>query len=380
MKTPLLLVAVATRWLGAARIPRPLAKAGFDVSLLAPKNSLIEKSRFVTRVAHLPDGATPLQWVYAFVAMVEATHPRLVVPGDDAAFWLMQMLAASPPEGLPQALQLRALIRDSLGDPAWFETSVQKTLLPAAAEALGVRVPAFMVTGEPEAAREFAAVHRYPVVLKRNHSCAGDGVRICADPTELAGAFGALQRPRVTDFGRPGRELLVQEYIVGRIKSYHMAAWKGSLLTGYAAEKLERNPSRTGPSTVQRYHHDADIEEIAVKLTRGFGMTGFFGPECVVDERTGAAYLLEINRRMVSSHHRGSYIDVDHCAALHAALHGIPQTTRSCLDPGEEHTCVHFPQEWLRNPGSDWLRNHPVDVPWDEPELVEAMLALRDDS
>jgi hypothetical protein len=38
---------------------------------------------------------------------------------------------------------------------------------------------------------------------------------------------------------------------------------------------------------------------------------------------------------------------------------------------------VHFPQEWLRDPRSHYLRDHPVDVPWDEPELIRAMLARR---
>ncbi len=75
--------------------------------------------------------------------------------------------------------------------------------------------------------------------------------------------------------------------------------------------------------------------------------------------------------------HRGSAIGVDHCAALHAAIDGVPVTTRRDLDDGEQHFTVHFPQEWLRDPGSDWLRGHPVDVPWDEPELIEAMLAMR---
>ena len=47
------------------------------------------------------------------------------------------------------------------------------------------------------------------------------------------------------------------------------------------------------------------------------------------------------------------------------------------LDVGEEHLTVHFPQEWLRDATSHWLRDYPVDVPWDEPELIDAMLALR---
>ena len=32
--------------------------------------------------------------------------------------------------------------------------------------------------------------------------------------------------------------------------------------------------------------------------------------------------------------------------------------------------------KWLRDPESKWLRDYPVDVPWDEPALFEAMLDL----
>jgi len=38
---------------------------------------------------------------------------------------------------------------------------------------------------------------------------------------------------------------------------------------------------------------------------------------------------------------------------------------------------VSFPQEWLRDPQSRWLRDYPVDVPWDESQLLAAMLARR---
>jgi hypothetical protein len=53
---------------------------------------------------------------------------------------------------------------------------------------------------------------------------------------------------------------------------------------------------------------------------------------------------------------------------------GNTAATRTDLDAGEEHLTVHFPQEWLRDPQSHWLRENPVDVPWDDPELIEAML------
>jgi hypothetical protein len=99
-----------------------------------------------------------------------------------------------------------------------------------------------------------------------------------------------------------------------------------------------------------------------------------------VHEHTGEPYLLEINRRITPGTHRGSGIGLDLCAALHAAMRGTASPSRTDLDEGEEAIIAHFPQEWLRDPESPYLRAYPVDVPWDEPELIEAMLALRNEN
>ena len=50
------------------------------------------------------------------------------------------------------------------------------------------------------------------------------------------------------------------------------------------------------------------------------------------------------------------------------------------MDHGEEYISVHFPQEWLRDPQSRYLRDFRVDAPWDDPEVMEAMQALRNDA
>jgi hypothetical protein len=380
MKTSLLLVSTSTGWYGPARIPRSLDDAGFEVSLLAPAGSLAEKSRFIARVGHLPNGATVKEWIFAFAAMVKACAPKLVVPGDDTALRLLQMLVLAPPLDLQPALQrdLAALIADSLGDPAGYRASIDKTLLPAAADAMGVRVaPHARVVGVAAAA-EFAAQHGYPTVLKRPHSTAGDGVAICADEAEVAAAFASLSELMAGDFeGVTAPGLLAQAFVDGTIAFYPAAAWKGELLVGYAAERLVAHPEPKGPATVNRYHRSPALREMAIAVAKGFGITGFFSLECVVDRKSGVPSLLGINRRIVANTHRGSAYDVDPCKALHAALHGLPPPTRVDFAEGEEHVGVHFPQEWLRDPDSTWLRDYAVDVPWEEPELIEAMVALR---
>ncbi len=373
-----LLLSTATHWFAQARMPRCLALAGFDVTLLAPRGSLAEKSGYVSKIGHLPDSANVEQWVHAFAATVRATGAPLLLPCDDTSFRLLQMLVYSPPRFLQPALQreLSALITESVGAPAFFRRSVDKTQLSPAAEALGVRVPPYLVTDAQDDAQAFAQRHGFPVVVKRGHSTAGAGVEICADAGALVQAFETLRRPDPTGIAdAPNGPLLVQAHVPGRIQYYAVVAWKGALISGMAVEKMAGEPK--GPSTVSRYFRSDGLRDFSARLAQGFGMTGIFAPEFCLHERTGEAYLLELNRRMTHGTHRGTAMNVDPGVALFAAVTGTPPATRADLDVGEEHLCVHFPAEWLRDPESHWLRERPVDVPWDEPELLEAMLALR---
>jgi hypothetical protein len=380
MTTPALLVSTAPRYLGTARIPGALAKAGFEVSLLIPKNSLAEKSRFVARVEHLADGATPAQWVVAFAALVETVAPRIVLPCDDTAFRLLQLLVASPPGNMEPALHLRlaALVRNSLGDPTHYRVSVDKTLLTAAAQALGVNVPAYANVATLRDARDFASARGYPVVLKRSYGTAGEGVAIVHDDDALASAFSRLSVPAAHDIaGLADLHLMIQDHIPGRVQYNNLAAWQGRTLAGFAREKLVAHPPPKGPSTVSRYYHSAEIQASSEKLIAAFGMTGLFGFEYIVHETTGTAYLLELNRRITPGTPTGALIDVDLCAALHAAINGEGSTSRTRLAPGEEHVIAHFPQEWLRDPASAFLRQCRVDVPWNDRDLLIALAAER---
>lgn len=377
---PVLLVSTATRWYGTARTPRALAKAGFEVTLLAPRNSLAESSRFVARVAYLEDHATPLDWIHAVAATVRAVSPVQIMPCDDVSFRLLAMLVLAPPPQLQPSLQteLGRLIRASLGDPAHYRPSVDKTLLSSAAERAGVRVPPNAVIATTDEAAGFAQAHGYPVVLKRPFTTAGDGVRIAADAAELGKAVGALAASRLDDLEPdPSRRLLIQKHIDGHICYQNVAAWQGRMLGGYAGDRLQTHGDAMAPGTVVRYRHAPELREMSERLVRTFAMTGLFTSEYMIERASGVPYLIEINRRISPATHYGSVMNVDLCAALHAAMHGVPSPTREGLDAGEERVFVQFPAEWLRNPQSRWLRRYPVDIPWDDPELLDAMLALR---
>src|SRR5436190_691757 len=145
MNRGILLVSTASRWLGTARMPRCLARAGFEVALLAPRGSLALHSRFVARSIVLRDEATPMQWLLSLVAMIAEVEPRLVIPCDEVAIRLLFELVHNPPRHLggEGGARVQQLVRESLGDPAHYETSIDKTMLPPAAQALGVPVPPY---------------------------------------------------------------------------------------------------------------------------------------------------------------------------------------------------------------------------------------------
>ena len=377
MGISVLLAATATRWAGAARLPRELVRAGFDVSVLAPRGALVAESRHVAAVTLLPDGATPMQWLYMLLASIGERKPRLIVPCDDTTLQLMMSLIESPPEGVDKRTRdnLVELISESLGDPKYYRASVDKTLLPSAAEALGVRVPPHAVLADVAGARAFARTRGYPVVLKRAFGMAGQAVEVVSDETRLDPAFRKLFAAADATLWN-STNLLIQAWVPGKGLLDAVATWGGVACAGMTREVLMRNPA-TGPSTVVRCRQAPEARRFSALLAAGFGISGFFGPEFIEHEQTGEIYLIEINRRVTNGVQMGRLVGVDLCAALAAALDGRTYAKRTDIAPGEEHLIAEFPQEWLRDPGSSYLRDARTDVPWDDLGLLRAMLAMR---
>ena len=379
MPLPVLLVSTTTTWIGTARIPKGLADAGFEVSLLAPRHSLAEASRFVAHLRHIDDRTTPAQWFDSFAAMVEATMPRLVIPCDDTAFELLASIVTNPRKSVPADAQetLATLVRASLGQPAFFLPSVDKTLLPPLAEASGASVPPYSIVTRTAEAAAFATKHQYPIVLKRAHAFAGQGVAICANEADLARAISAFGVADARDRLRstPGG-FLAQAHVAGPVRYFHAAAWQGQLVAGFSLEKLVANPAPTGPPTITRYFAGHELRRIVADVARALGISGLFFAEFICDAATGSPLLIEINRRVSPATHRGAERNVNLCAALFAALDNSMSTSRAALDADEEGIVAHFPQEWLRDPNSPYLQRYPADVPWDEPELLQALLKL----
>jgi hypothetical protein len=76
MATTVLLVSAAPGWFGTARMPRALARAGFNVAPLAPRGSLAEKSRYVSKIQSLDNPVSAQGWLGAFAEIVACDVQR----------------------------------------------------------------------------------------------------------------------------------------------------------------------------------------------------------------------------------------------------------------------------------------------------------------
>src|SRR5215469_11891394 len=305
MATPALLISTVPRWIGTARIPERLVKAGFSVALVSLKKTLAEASRFVSAVRHLPDAATTLQWLNAFIAAVDALAPQLVISCDDMAQRLLQTLVLTPPPGMHPTvhLKLASLIRESIGDPEHYRTSIDKALLAAAAQKLGIRVPPFIAVTDPLEAEAFAAAHNFDVVLKRTFSSTGARVAMANTRTGFIEAHTRLSGKADLNLEGNALHILIQARIPGRVRHYAVAAMRGTLLAGVSRDQLMANPEPTGPATVTRYVQVPSMREASKKLVEAFGMSGLFDIQFVADEKTGDCHLLDINRRVTQGTH-----------------------------------------------------------------------------
>jgi len=379
MNRTVLLLSTATRWLGTARMPRALAMAGFEVVLIAPRGSLALHSRFVSQAALLSETALAIEVLHTLIRMVDQVSPRLLIPCDEMAVRLLFELARDPPGGMPAEVvkRLGELIAFSLGDRRHYELSIDKTLLPRAAESIGVRMPACIVASDVEEAVTFAEAQGYPVVVKRRFGFAGEGLAIVRARRELEDAIRRLMRPDQLDLATQAASgVLVQAFVTGPHLSQAVVSLDGETLAGFAWERFVATSPVAGQTTVLRTVESPETRRSAELLCRALSISGFSNMQFVVDATTKTPFLLEINRRIVTHTHLGRRFGADLAQALYDRLAGQPPTPASVQD-GATHPVVVFPREWLNDPASPYLREYPVDVPWDDPALLAALLRMR---
>jgi biotin carboxylase len=186
----------------------------------------------------------------------------------------------------------------------------------------------------------------YPVYIKASFSWAGLGVTRCDNEEQLLRAFPKPRRGQAVR--RWARHLLgrdwfpidtpidVQKAIPGESAMFCGVAWRGQMLGGYAARRLEQ-VYPNGPSRSIHLQHHQQMAAIAESMIEAMGFTGFFSLDFILPVGDEGPVLIECNPRVVPISHLGRQIGVDQAGLLVARMRGgqpsrFPLITDKTLD------------------------------------------------
>lgn len=284
------------------------------------------------------------------------------------------------------------LIERSLGAPESFPVVCDRNDFIKLARDEGILVPRTEVIASIDDLRNWVARMGFPTVLKANRTSGGEGVRVAHTLEEAERAFCMLEAPPL--FARAVKRALVdqdltlvrpvlarrrsmvngQAFVAGREATSLVACWKGAVLAGLHFEVLNKQYS-AGPATVLRVIEHSQMSTAAERIVRRLSLSGLHGLDFMLEANTGNAYLIEINPRATQVGHLRLGPGRDLPAALYAAVSG--QVVQEAPKITEKDIITLFPQEWIRNPKSAFLRSGYHDVPWEEPGLVRACVRRR---
>ncbi len=382
---PKVLIATTRRWVPTARLAMGLAKAGFIVEAVCPPGHPIEMTSCANKV-HAYRGLAPLK---SFSAAIAEQRPDLIVPGDDLATWHLHAIYEQEKAREDKGSETSDVIERSLGAASSFPVVYARGEFLDLAQKLGIRVPKTKFIASLGDFEEWVSKNGFPVVLKANGTSGGVGVRIVRNLEEGKVAFRALAAPPLLlralkravvdqDYTLVWPTLLrsrvsvnAQTFVSGREATSALACWKGEVLAALHFEVLKKSES-SGPATVLRLIVNTEMSAAAEKIVRSLNLSGLHGLDFMLEAESGSAYLIEINPRSTQVGHLTFGPGRDLPAALYSAVSG--RTAQESAELTEKNTIALFPQEWLRDSESEFLKSCYHDVPWEEPKLVNACI------
>jgi carbamoylphosphate synthase large subunit len=380
IRDPHILLAATGQLPSTARLAMELHDAGATVSLIAPSR---HPARALDLISHrsIYHSSAPQRSLEAAALRL---RPDIIIPCDERTVRNLHALWRGT-----RHQWVKELIERSTSPVESFAIVTSRAALLALARQEGVRVPPSMPLADEETLNRWAETNATPFVLKADGSWAGFGVRIIFDAATAKDAYRRMTQP-VT--GRLAlREMLlesnyfdmrswllrerpamsVQSYVDGWPANVGVACWQGEVLAATCAEAVATE-SATGPSTVVRIIHNAEMIDSATRIVKSLGLSGMIGFDFMIEAATGAAHLIEMNPRNtpICAVRLGPGRDL--AEALVARISGRPVRERPPRT--ERDIVVFFPDTWRDDPASHFLNRGYHDVPWEQPNLVRSLM------
>jgi hypothetical protein len=385
---PTVLIATTAQWYATARLAIALAKASFVVKAVCPSRHPMFKTNAVQQ-RYRYHGLLPLT---SFSNAIDRAKADLIIPGDDLATQHLHRLHEQESRKGNSKSSLQSLIERSLGSADGFPVAYSRIAFIDIARAEGIRTPETAPIKSASELQEWTARLGLPVVLKADGTNGGEGVRIVRTAKDAEQAFHALQAPPL--LARAAKRTLfdqdaalvrpailrkkfiisAQKYVNGTEATSAVACWNGKVIASLHFEVVNKKHA-AGHATVVRAIDNAEMIAAATKLARRLNLSGLYGFDFMLEAGTRHAYIIEINPRATQVGHLALGAGRDIPAALFSAV--SDQTLQVSTPVTDKDTIALFPQEWLRDSASPYLRSAFHDVPWEEPELIRECIQSR---
>jgi hypothetical protein len=369
----------------AARLAIVLSEAGCEVSAIC---SSFGHPLLKTRVVRKTFSYNPFHPLNALMRAVEAVRPDIIVPCDDRGVrHLHELYARARQERGDLSEKLVALIERSLGAPDSYSIVSARYELLRIAQEEGCSVPKTTLINTVDELNACQASEPFPWVLKADETWGGRGVRIAYTTEQGQKYFGEVSRPfrfrravkrmvvnRDPFWMQPWWEgrtpaVVVQAYVQGRPANCAVACWEGKLLAGIGVEVVSAD-GLTGPASVVRVLNNPDMISYAERIARRLHLSGFFGLDFMIEDRTNEVYLIEMNPRCTPLCHLRLGKGRDMIGGLWARLSVQPIPDIQAIT--ENDMIAYFPQAW--NSKSEFLESSFHDIPQNQPELIKEFL------
>ncbi len=367
---PNVLVATALLWPNAVRLCRAFREVGFEVGAIALPQHPVHRSNAPDRTFEYRPTA-PLDSLREAIA---EQRPDIVIPCDDRIVGHLCALRARGND------DVSTLIETSVGRGGASGVLAKRATLGEISRLPNVDVPRTDTVATAADLRDWVRKFGLPAILKLDGSWGGNDVVVVRHELEILRAYwemrlrqGALRgfqqyltKRDVEALSRPRSAISVQSFVPGKPANATVACWQGEVLAQVAVEVVEL-ASLFGAATVVRVVNGDAMTAAARSICRHYRLSGLHGFDFLIDERSGATQLIEVNPRATQISHLNLGPGRDLAAALFEALTGRLAAWRPPIRSGDISL---FPGEWRRNPQSPYLKTTFHDLPLDDPELA----------
>lgn len=341
-------------WIGPFNLAKALTRNGVDVCGVCTPDSYLANSAYIAAKLTAEGAAINRSIAPMIDNLITHFQPDLLLAGDDSAF---KLLAGMLIEGKASEKVLN-LLKKSLPDPDKIALFMAESDFIRNFSGFSCPPPPSLLQPDRKALFEFIEQHQFPILFKRDGLSGGYGISFCNDSQQ---ADELLKKENAS-----GSRFLVQKIIAGTASQVIVSGLHGRVSDSLALSKIHET-WKFGPSSVLGFLEHQAMQETARKIYETCGLSGFCGVDFIVD-KNNQAWLLELNPRIVPATHLGQLFGTDLVNAFVCQVTGkerTPPPTRT------SDKVALFPNEYMRDPHSPYLRGVYHDVPWDDPAVMK---------